>query len=103
MEVLCGAFFQESDGLFCERFFNRFCELVGAGCAAAALCAFKAGNELLCVHAFCESGKTLCIAAATAVKANVVHFAVFDLEVDVSGANTVRFICEFFSHFYFTS
>ena len=103
MEVLCGAFFQESDGLFCKSFFYSFCELVGAGCAAAALRTLKASDKLLCRHTFGKRGKTLRVAAAAAVEFYVANFAVLKLEVDVSGANAVRFVCEFFSHFCFTS
>lgn len=81
--------------LLSESFFYGFCELVGAGCAAAALCAFKTCYKFVCVHAFCESGETLRVASAAAVETNVADFTVFDLKENVSGAYAACFIRKF--------
>ena len=84
-----------------QSFFYCLCKLVGAGSAsAAAVCAFKTGDELFCRHTLCESCKTLCVAVASSFETNVVHFAVFNFKGNASGANTACFICEFLRHLF---
>ena len=57
------------EGLFCEGFFERLCELVGAGGAASsAIGAFYSCDHVFGFHAFDKLGDALCVTMATADK-----------------------------------
>jgi len=87
--------------------FEAFCDLIGtAGGFKTAADALHACNGIIHVHAGKESCYTLKVAVAAAHDLNIFDHAVFDVEYELSGADTSGIECIFHvftSHFYFLS
>lgn len=85
--------------LFSESFLESLCKLIRAGgFFEAALHAFKARNDLFCVHSFNELCNALGVAVAAAVEFYVFDLAVLNFKGKPSCTNACRL--EFISHFY---
>ena len=63
--------------------FDSFGKLVGTrGAFEAAVDAFQFGNDILCLHAFHQSGDALRVAVATSVELYVFQNAILDFKLD---------------------
>ena len=72
---------QKQSTISCQRLPYGFGQLVRAGGAfKAAADAFQLGDDIFCLHAFHQSGDTLCVAVAAAVKLHVFHDAILNLK-----------------------
>ena len=79
-----------SEILACDSLFQSLCQLVGAGSGLrTALDAFDGLDDIFGGTADAESSDALSIAAAAAGELNSGDNAVFDLEVDLSGADAL--------------
>lgn len=75
-------------GLFLHRGFDRLRKLIGAGgTASAAVVAAENPDDFLCVLAFHKLSDGLEIAVAAAVKPDIVQLAVFEAEMNLTGAH----------------